>query len=78
MDNPFCVLRGHRSAFPIYDALLSLRIIFTLSYSVDPDEMPQCWVYCLSLHPLIRGYQYIQRVNKKVDNLDITILVVNK
>ena len=32
------ILRGHRSAFPIYDVFLSLRIVFHLN-SVDPDKM---------------------------------------
>ena len=31
--------RGHRSLFFSYDVLLSMRIVFTLTSSVDPDEM---------------------------------------
>ena len=35
----FCVLRGYRSKFLLNDVLLSLKIVFILANSADPNEM---------------------------------------
>ena len=48
--------------FTKYDVFLSLRIVFTLTNSVDPDEMPHCVAFHLDLHCLskyrFRGLKY--------------------
>ena len=36
---PFCIWRGQRSKFLNFDTFLSLKIVFILSNSEDPDEM---------------------------------------
>ena len=63
-DHPLHVLRGHRVPYPNYDVFLSLRIVFTLTNSVDPDEMPHYAAFHLGLHCLskypFRGLQYIK------------------
>ena len=55
-------LRGHRSEFLNYDLFLSQRIGFTLTNSVDPDEMQHYAAFYLGLHCLpkypFRGFQY--------------------
>ena len=43
---------GHRLSFPKYDIVLSLRIVFTLTNSVDPDEMLHYAAFHLGLHCL--------------------------
>ena len=37
---PLCVLRGHRSHFLKHAVFVSIKIVFALVNSVDPDEMP--------------------------------------
>ena len=39
-DCPLYILRGHRSIFPNYDVLTSLKIVITLTNVADPGEMP--------------------------------------
>ena len=39
-DSPLCVLRGHRSNFLSHAVFMSIKIVFTLANSADPDEMP--------------------------------------
>ena len=34
------ILRGHRSKFPNYDVLTSLKVVITITIIADPDEMP--------------------------------------
>ena len=50
------------SGFPNYGAFLSLRIVFTLTNRVDPDEMLHYAEFHLGLHCLtkypFRGFQY--------------------
>ena len=52
---------GHRLLFTNYDILLSLRIVVTLTSSVDIDQMPHYAAFCLGLHCLskylFRGFQ---------------------
>ena len=38
---PLYIFRGHRSEFQIDDVFVSLSIVFILSNSVDPNEMPR-------------------------------------
>ena len=54
-DCPSYILRGQRSAFPDYDAVLSLRTVFTLTNSVDPDEMWHYAVFHLGCHCLSKS-----------------------
>ena len=44
-DCPLYISRGHRSIFPNYDVLTSLKIVITLTNIADPDEM---WHFALS------------------------------
>ena len=51
-------LKGHRPLFPDYDLFLSLRIVLTLTNSVDPDEIKfYLGLHFLSKYPF-RGLQY--------------------
>ena len=50
MEWSVCVLWGHRSVFPNYGVFLSLRIVFTLTNTVDPDEMQHFAAFHLVLH----------------------------
>ena len=53
---------GHTLLFNNYDLFLSLRIVVTLTSSVDPDEMPHHAAFRLGLHCLskylFRGFQF--------------------
>ena len=42
LDSPFCILRGPRSKFLIYDIFMSLKIVFTLGNSEDPQNAILC------------------------------------
>ena len=44
------MLAGHRSAFPSYYVSVSLMIAFTITNSVDPDEMQHYAVFYMGLH----------------------------
>ena len=46
------ILRDHRSAFPIMKYFFLWRFFFTLTNSVDPDEMPHHVAFHLGLHCL--------------------------
>ena len=54
-------LRGLGWAFHNNDVVMSLRIVFTLTKSVDPDEMQHYAAFHLGLHCLqkdsFRGFQ---------------------
>ena len=50
MGKSILCYRGHRLTFPNYDVSLSLRIVFTLTNSVGPDEMPHDAAFHLDLH----------------------------
>ena len=39
-DTQFCALRGHRLTFLKNNVGMSLKIVFILANSADPDEMP--------------------------------------
>ena len=43
-------IEGHRLLFPNKIAFLSLKIVFVLANSVDPDEMPHYVAFHLGLH----------------------------
>ena len=45
-------LKGHRSLSPNYVTFLSPGIVFTITNSVDSDEMLHCVAFHLSLHCL--------------------------
>ena len=47
---PFCILRGNRSKFLNYHVFLSLKIVFILANSADPDEMLPYMTFHLGLH----------------------------
>ena len=57
------ILRGHRNKFPNYVAFQSLRIVFILENSADPDEMQYSAAFHLGLHCFsqypFRGFQQI-------------------
>ena len=58
LDSPLNIARGHRLQFPITVVFLSLKIIFVLVNSVDPDEMPNYLAFHLDpkiFLGLIRG-----------------------
>ena len=38
-DGSLYISRGHRLDFPVLDVLQSLKIVFILANSADPDEM---------------------------------------
>ena len=60
MGLPILYFEGHSSAFPNYGVFLSLGIFFTLTNSVDPDEMPPYVVFHLGLSTrLTRTLNYI-------------------
>ena len=50
MGLPFCTLRDQRWKFLNYDACLSLKIVFILADSADPDEMQHDAAFHLGLH----------------------------
>ena len=50
MGLPIINCKGKKSAFPNYDVFLSLKIMFTLTNSEDPDKMPHCAAFHLGLH----------------------------
>ena len=54
---------SHRSVFLNNDDFLSPGIVFTLTNSIDPEEMPHYVAFYLGLHLLseyqLRGFQYI-------------------
>ena len=56
---PFCILRGNRSKFLNYHAFLSLKIVFILENSADPDV-----AFHLALQFLPK-YQFIGIQNEK-------------
>ena len=39
-DCPVYIIRGHWSKFPNYHSFLTVKIFFTLTNSLDLDEMP--------------------------------------
>ena len=49
---PFCILRSCLSKFQQYDVFLSLKIVFILAKSADPDEMLPYVAFQLGLHCL--------------------------
>ena len=55
------LLRGHRSEFPNYDVLKSLKIVLTSAKSAEPDEMQLYAAFHLGLHCLqkypFKGFQ---------------------
>ena len=59
---------GHRSVFLNYDVSPSLMIVFTLTNSVNPDEMPHNAAFHLGIHCLSTrlGVSSIQRVKNHV------------
>ena len=54
--------KGHRWNYLNYDVFLSLKIVFILANSADPDEMQHYAAFYLGLHCLqkyqFRGFQY--------------------
>ena len=52
LDGPLYILRAHRLEFPDKIVFLTLKIIFVLAKSVDPDEMPHYAAFHLGLHCL--------------------------
>ena len=61
---------GHRLAFPNYDILLSRMIDFTLTNSVDPDEMLHNAAFHLGLHCLSK-YPFRVSSIQSVDDLTL-------
>ena len=59
-------IKGHMLEFPDQDELHSLRIVFILANSADPDEMLHVAAFHLCFHCLPKyrlGVLSIQRVN---------------
>ena len=53
---PLKNLRGHRLEHPNNDRFLSMKIIFTLTNSGDPDKMLHMGFHCMSTHSFT-GFQ---------------------
>ena len=72
-----------RSAFPNADVFLSIRIVFTLTNSVDPDEMLHYATFHLGLHCQstylgVLNIQMVNRVNSQISLVRAFILTGNK
>ena len=61
-DSTLYISRGHRLEFLNQDVLQSLKIVFILANSTDPDERPHYVAFHLGHHCLTKylfsGFQY--------------------
>ena len=62
--SPFCDLRGHISKFLNFDVTMSMKIVFILGNSVDPDEMLPYAAFHQGLHCLPK-YPFTSIKNEK-------------
>ena len=60
----YFIFRGCQRYFPWNDVFLSLKIVFILANSADPDEMPHYAAFHLGLHCLPK-YLYTGIQNEK-------------
>ena len=49
---PFCILKGNRLKFLNFNMFLSMKTVFILANSADPDDMPHYVAFHLDLHCL--------------------------
>ena len=46
----YCILRGHRYKFLNFNKFLSLKVVFIIANSADPDEMLLYMAFYMGLH----------------------------